>query len=259
MIADGRVVEIEYTLHLGDGEVIDRSPEGEPLSYVRPGRDRARAGARPGRHGAWAVEGGGAATGGGLRRLRSLGRPRAAARHVRGRRDPRARQAVRGPRPKRRGAAVLDQEVGEETVLADFNHPLASRTLHFDVTVRSVREATPQELEEAGLSGPPTSPPVDPLARCQRAWQRLRPQPPASVHPAQRRTRRAGRTSPLSNASGRTSSARASASSVSTRPEVPVEVAGRLNPYIDRGGVAASEARRDAARPPPPAPHRRPR
>jgi hypothetical protein len=39
-----------------------------------------------------------------------------------------------------------------------------------------------------------------------------------------------------------------------TRPEVPVEVAGRLNPYIDRGGVAASEMRRGAAPPPPPAP-----
>jgi hypothetical protein len=36
-----------------------------------------------------------------------------------------------------------------------------------------------------------------------------------------------------------------------TRPEVPVEVAGRLNPYIDRGGVAVAEARR--VPPPPPA------
>jgi hypothetical protein len=34
---------------------------------------------------------------------------------------------------------------------------------------------------------------------------------------------------------------------------VPVEVAGRLNPYVDRGGVAAAELRR-AAPPPPPAP-----
>lgn len=38
-----------------------------------------------------------------------------------------------------------------------------------------------------------------------------------------------------------------------TRPEVPVEVAGRLNPYIDRGGVASAELRR-AMPPPPPAP-----
>src|SRR4051812_2284126 len=39
-----------------------------------------------------------------------------------------------------------------------------------------------------------------------------------------------------------------------TRPEVPVEVAGRLNPYIDRGGVAVAEvAKRPMPAPPPPA------
>jgi hypothetical protein len=37
-----------------------------------------------------------------------------------------------------------------------------------------------------------------------------------------------------------------------TRPEVPVEVAGRLNPYIDRGAVASADSRRAMA--PPPAP-----
>jgi hypothetical protein len=41
-----------------------------------------------------------------------------------------------------------------------------------------------------------------------------------------------------------------------TRPEVPVEVAGRLNPFIDRGGVAASDVRRTtpALAPPPQSP-----
>lgn len=42
-----------------------------------------------------------------------------------------------------------------------------------------------------------------------------------------------------------------------TRPEVPVEVAGRLNPFIDRGGVAAADVKRaapmPAPAPPPPA------
>lgn len=38
-----------------------------------------------------------------------------------------------------------------------------------------------------------------------------------------------------------------------TRPEVPVEVAGRLNPYIDRGGVAVAEVAKRAP-PAPPAP-----
>jgi hypothetical protein len=38
-----------------------------------------------------------------------------------------------------------------------------------------------------------------------------------------------------------------------SRPEVPVEVAGRLNPYIDRGGVEVADVKR-AAPPPPQAP-----
>ncbi|MBN9090521.1 MAG: DUF4139 domain-containing protein [Reyranella sp.] len=41
-----------------------------------------------------------------------------------------------------------------------------------------------------------------------------------------------------------------------TRPEVPVEVAGRLNPFIDRGGVTAADVKRAAPAfaPPPAAP-----
>jgi hypothetical protein len=47
-----------------------------------------------------------------------------------------------------------------------------------------------------------------------------------------------------------------------SRPEVPVEVAGRLNPYIDRGGVDMVDVKRERsfapppAAPPPPAPAR---
>ena len=39
-----------------------------------------------------------------------------------------------------------------------------------------------------------------------------------------------------------------------TRPEVPVEVAGRLNPFIDRGGVMAADVKRERAFQPPPPP-----
>jgi len=42
--------------------------------------------------------------------------------------------------------------VKEDTVVMDFNHPMAGKTLHFTGSVVSVREATKKELEE-GLHG----------------------------------------------------------------------------------------------------------
>lgn len=37
--------------------------------------------------------------------------------------------------------------VGDATITLDGNHPLAGMTLHFDVSVRGVREATAEELD----------------------------------------------------------------------------------------------------------------
>lgn len=39
------------------------------------------------------------------------------------------------------------KEVGETTIKMDFNHPMAGKTLHFDVEVVSVREVTPEDLQ----------------------------------------------------------------------------------------------------------------
>ena len=41
---------------------------------------------------------------------------------------------------------VVD-EIGDDTVTLNANHPLAGVTLHFDVTIDSIREATPEEIE----------------------------------------------------------------------------------------------------------------
>ena len=38
------------------------------------------------------------------------------------------------------------KEVKEESVMMDFNHPMAGKTLNFDVTVVDVRETSPEDL-----------------------------------------------------------------------------------------------------------------
>ena len=42
------------------------------------------------------------------------------------------------------------KEVKEETVMMDFNHPMAGKTLNFDVTVVEVRDVTPEDLAPKG-------------------------------------------------------------------------------------------------------------
>ncbi|MDX2051777.1 MAG: peptidylprolyl isomerase [Polyangiaceae bacterium] len=45
------------------------------------------------------------------------------------------------------------KEVTKDNVVIDFNHPLAGQTLHFDVEVVGVREASPEELEHGHVHG----------------------------------------------------------------------------------------------------------
>jgi FKBP-type peptidyl-prolyl cis-trans isomerase SlyD len=49
--------------------------------------------------------------------------------------------------------AVISQIEGEEVTL-DLNHPLADMTLHFDVTVEDVREASEEEISHGHVHGP---------------------------------------------------------------------------------------------------------
>ena len=51
-------------------------------------------------------------------------------------------------------AVVTVVDFDDDTVTVDGNHPLAGQTLHFDVTVREVRDATQEELDHGHVHGP---------------------------------------------------------------------------------------------------------
>jgi FKBP-type peptidyl-prolyl cis-trans isomerase SlyD len=44
-------------------------------------------------------------------------------------------------------------EVKADTVIIDFNHPLAGKAVEIDFTVKAVREATPADLERCACCG----------------------------------------------------------------------------------------------------------
>ena len=44
------------------------------------------------------------------------------------------------------------KEVGDDKVKMDFNHPMAGKTLNFEVEVVSVRDVTPEDLHAGGCS-----------------------------------------------------------------------------------------------------------
>ena len=46
------------------------------------------------------------------------------------------------------------QEVGEDTVTMDFNHPLAGKELYFKGKVQEVRDATKEEIDHGHVHGP---------------------------------------------------------------------------------------------------------
>ncbi|GAB4269652.1 MAG: peptidylprolyl isomerase [Candidatus Promineifilaceae bacterium] len=147
VVADGIVVGMDYTLHTDDGQLIDSSEGEKPLAFLQgqghiiPGLEQALYGMREGESKKVVVE------------------PADAY----GELDPDAFHKV----PMEIFPEDLSLQVGmglhlrdtntgqplqafiseimEDGVLLDFNHPLAGETLHFEVTIAYLREATEEE------------------------------------------------------------------------------------------------------------------
>lgn len=153
-IASGSVVGIDYSLHLGDGQVIDASAPGEPLTYLHgegqivPGLESALEGMSAGDQKQVVVapgEGYGEHDPRGVQEV-----PRAA---FPSELDPQPGMELTAEGPNGEPVPFAVREVRSDAVVIDLNHPLAGKTLHFDVTVREVRAATPEEISHGHAHG----------------------------------------------------------------------------------------------------------
>lgn len=154
-IADDLVVSIDYTLTLDDGQLIDQSENGRPLEYLQghsniiPGLEVALYGLKVGDEKKVEVDpidGYGEISSDNFDTM-----PRSA--------FPADLELQEGLglhlQDSQTGQALVAyiSEIRADEVLLDFNHPLAGETLHFQVKVADIREATAEELAHGHVHG----------------------------------------------------------------------------------------------------------
>jgi FKBP-type peptidyl-prolyl cis-trans isomerase SlyD len=155
LIADGQVVVLQYTLRADDGEVLDASTPDDPMAYLHgadnivPGLEQALTGKAVGFKGKITVA---PADGYGEREDEE---PDVIPRNA----FPpdmeiEAGMTFMAEGPNEEHAPIWVVAVEGDKVFVDSQHPLAGKTLHFDVEVLAVRSATKDELAHGHPHGP---------------------------------------------------------------------------------------------------------
>lgn len=149
------VVSLEYRLHLGDGQVVDESEPGQPLAYMHgrgqivPGLEGQLEGMSAGESKKVVVppsQGYGEHDPRGLQEVpREMFPPNA---------NLQAGLTISAQTADGDVIPITIRELKGEKVVVDLNHPMAGKTLHFDITVREVRAATDEEKEHGHAHGP---------------------------------------------------------------------------------------------------------
>jgi FKBP-type peptidyl-prolyl cis-trans isomerase SlyD len=154
LIADGHVAVLKYTLKSDEDVVLDSSTADDPLAYLHgadnivPGLERALAGKTVGFVGKVSVK---PEDGYGEREDVPLQKVPRAAFPADAEIEAGMQFFVEGPNDEH--APIWIAKVEGDHVFIDQQHPLAGKTLHFDVEVLAVRKATPNELSHGHPHG----------------------------------------------------------------------------------------------------------
>jgi FKBP-type peptidyl-prolyl cis-trans isomerase SlyD len=153
-IAQDSVVTIHYTLKDDAGEVIDSSVSAEPLAYLHghgnlvPGLERELEGKKAGDKLNVTVS---PADGYGEYDKELVQKvPRRA---LQGIPDVREGMRLQAQTPEGPRTVVITNIIGDMVTL-DANHPLAGKSLNFEIEVTDVRAATEEELSHGHVHGP---------------------------------------------------------------------------------------------------------
>ncbi|MFP4606733.1 FKBP-type peptidyl-prolyl cis-trans isomerase [Thiohalospira sp.] len=149
-----KVVTIDYTLTDDNSEVIDESTGGQfaylhGSSNIIPGLEDALVGKEPGEQVQVTLAPDDAYGARDDQLLQSVPRDM----------FPEGAEVAVGNRFQAQGPdgdtiVLTVTNVGDEEVEVDANHPLAGETLHFDVKVVDIRDASAEELEHGHVHGP---------------------------------------------------------------------------------------------------------
>jgi len=155
VIADGQVVIMQYTLHADDGELLDASTPDEPMAYLHgaenivPGLEQALAGKTVGYKGKVTVP---PADGYGEREDEEPDVIPRKAFPADMEIEPGMTFMAEGPNDEH--APIWIVAVEGDKVVVDSQHPLAGKTLHFEVEVIGIRAATKDEMAHGHPHGP---------------------------------------------------------------------------------------------------------
>ena len=154
-IADGKVVDLAYTLKNSTGEVLDQSSAGEPFTYLHggsqivPGLEAGLLGLKAGdkKNITVAPEDAYGKVNESLRlSVKRAQFPESA--------PVQAGMQFQAQSPEGHGMVFTVSGIEGDEVKIDGNHPLAGETLHFAVEVLKMREATQEEMEHGHAHGP---------------------------------------------------------------------------------------------------------
>jgi len=141
-VSDGKTISMEYTLTLENKEVLDTNVGGEPLTFTQgshqiiPGLETALTGMKAGESKQVTVV---------PEQAYGEVKPKALQEVPIDQIPPDARKVgvqLQGKDGQGRTVHPKVAEVKEQVVVLDFNHPLAGKTLYFDVKILDVQTAT---------------------------------------------------------------------------------------------------------------------